>query len=231
MRKIPNALAPAGIKTWDRTPTYKWSTIPGTTKYSYQLWKGTTLVYTKTALASTCGAGACTNTPTNLLPPGAYKWRVRALASGIWQQYSAYKTFTVFAPKAGYWDGTWNDFYVTPDLANVKNFSIYISVSGCGNYKITRTVLVSIKNGKFSFGGGFYASGAFSMTGTSATGKAGLYYFYIPGCGYLSGGPYSWWAKWTSANEPDSGMELELTALPGPEETFPRWFKIDPVVP
>jgi hypothetical protein len=91
---VPVPVLPTGTIT-DTTPTYKWTTVAGATQYRYQLLKGATLKYTKTVLASACGAATCLNTPTTVLAAGAYKWRVQAMVGGTWGSYSAYKTFTL----------------------------------------------------------------------------------------------------------------------------------------
>lgn len=92
---IPDPIAPTGSTT-DKTPTYKWSRIAGATQYRYQLMKGATLVYTKAVTSSACGVIVCTNTPTTVLGvSNLYKWRVQAFVGGVWQAYSAYKTFTI----------------------------------------------------------------------------------------------------------------------------------------
>ncbi|MFH2039756.1 MAG: C39 family peptidase, partial [Chloroflexota bacterium] len=120
---IPTPLKPTGTIT-DTTPTYQWSKISGATNYLYQLYRGTTLVYTKTVTSGVCGSTTCSNTPTNVLPyASTYKWRVRAKVGGVWKPYSVYKTFTVAMPttgfnstfngsKAGWYNvkGTWNIF-------------------------------------------------------------------------------------------------------------------------
>jgi len=230
IRKIPVTQTPKGT-TWDRTPTYKWSTIPGATKYTYELWMGTARVYTKTILATACGAAACANTPATVLAPAGYKWRVRALASGVWQPFSAYRAFTVAAPRAGYWRGSGVDFYVTPDRAYVKNFSIYVSVSGCGNYRITRTVLTPVVKGKFKFTGAFYAQGTFS-TIRSVSGTLGVKNLYLAPCRvYLTGGPFSWSATWINSNQLDPMTDAELMVVPELEGTLPGPFRIEPVEP
>ena len=105
-------------------------------------------------------------------------------------------------PTPGFWESTTGDeFYVTSDRASVDNFAIYISVSGCGSYKITHNPLEPINNNQFSFSGPFYASGTFNST-TTASGTDGLSSFYIPGCGYVSGGPWSWNATWQNSSQP-----------------------------
>ncbi len=103
-------------------------------------------------------------------------------------------------PNAGFWQGANGavEFYVTPNRAYVDDFAIYITVTGCGAYKITRTAEVPITNGAFSFSGAFYANGAFSSP-TAASGSAGLNNYFISGCGTVSGGPWSYTATWQHA--------------------------------
>jgi subtilisin family serine protease len=106
-------------------------------------------------------------------------------------------------PTAGFWrtDSQGVEFYVTTDQASVADFAAYITVSGCGDYKITHTSLEPISNDQFSFGGSFYASGTFSSE-TAASGVTGLNSFLIPGCGFVSGGPWPWDATWRSSAQP-----------------------------
>jgi hypothetical protein len=103
-------------------------------------------------------------------------------------------------PNPGFWQksGGAIEFYVTSDRANVDNFAIYIYVSGCGSYKITHLPLEPIVNNHFSFSGSFYGNGTFSSS-TSCSGTTGLSSFYISGCGFVSGGPYSYTATWQGA--------------------------------
>ncbi len=90
---IPVPVAPSG-KITDTTPTYSWKKVPGATKYVYELYKGTKLVYTKTVLSSACGTTAnCVTTPTTVLSAGSYKWRVQAFIGGALKPFSAYKIF------------------------------------------------------------------------------------------------------------------------------------------
>jgi hypothetical protein len=167
-----------------------------------------------------------------LLLPAGYRWRVRAAASGIWQPFSAYKTFTVLGPRAGYWKSGRIDFFVTPDRAAVSNFSIYINVTGCGSYKITRNARVPISERGFSFSdNSLDAEGLFAPTALNAAGVAGLTSYYIPGCGYVSVEHFYWTAVWQSASLPEPGAAVELLPLLGPEGTFPGPFIIEPVQP
>jgi uncharacterized repeat protein (TIGR01451 family) len=104
-------------------------------------------------------------------------------------------------PTPGFWkdSGTGGtEFYVTSDRASVSQFAIYVSLEGCGDYKITKNVLVPISNNQFSFSGSFYASGTFSSQ-TAASGQSGLSSFG-PICGYLwNGGPWPWTATWRNS--------------------------------
>jgi len=93
----PVPKAPAGTIT-DRTPTYKWTKVLGATNYQFQLWNGTTLVYTKSVGTAVCGTTTCSKTPTEVLGYATYKWRVRAKIDGVWKAWSAYKNFTVQIP-------------------------------------------------------------------------------------------------------------------------------------
>lgn len=205
----PTPVAPSGAIT-DTTPTFKWTRILGATQYRYELKKGTTLVYTKLVGAAVCGVTYCTNTPTTVLSGGSYSWRVQALIGGVWRPYSAAKAFSISSkPRAGFYESTTGDeFYVTTDQRYVDDFAIYVSVTGCGSYKITHTVPVAITNNHFAFSGAFYASGTFK-TATSVSGTDGLTSFYITGCGYVKGGPWTYTAVWKSTAQP-----LPATAEP-----------------
>jgi len=123
------------------------------------------------------------------------------------------------------------ELYVTPNQTKVDNFAIYINVSGCGSYKITNPTPVAIKNRKFAFGGGFYASGTFDSV-TTAHGKAGLVdYYYIPGCGYIYGGSFSWTAFWMNSNQPilflSPDAKATFTVVPELDQNLPNFPKVD----
>lgn len=124
-------------------------------------------------------------------------------------------------PETGFWEGPHMGFYVTPDRSHVDDFAINVSVTGCGDYKITHTLQEPIKNGEFSFSGGLHASGAFS-SGTAASGSTGLDDLNIPGCGLVSGGPWPWEANWQSISQPsatsaelETAVEWDAEAVPG----------------
>ena len=93
----PTQIAPEGTIT-DTTPTYSWSKINGATKYQYQLYKNSTLVYAYTVGSSVCGSSTCSSTPTTLIGAGDYTWRVGAYVDGAWRQFSGDMAFTLDAP-------------------------------------------------------------------------------------------------------------------------------------
>ena len=229
---VPMALTPNSA-SMNAKPTYKWTKVPKATYYQIQIVKGTKIIFTKKLAASVCKTITCSNTPANILNPGDYKWRVRALVGGVWKPYSPYQSFTVIGPTAGFWWGDWMEFYVTPNQAKVDNFAVYINVGGCGSYKITNPTPVAIKNRKFAFGGSFYANGIFDSV-TTAHGKAGLVnYYYIPGCGYLQGASFSWTAYWIDGSQPAFLLipddKATFTVIAEPEQALPTVFKMDPI--
>ncbi|MEK6754211.1 MAG: choice-of-anchor Q domain-containing protein [Chloroflexota bacterium] len=229
LRRVPTTISPTDTII-DKTPTYKWSKLGGATKYKYELAIGSTIIYTKIVPASVCGVSLCSNTPTTTLSAGTYKWRVRAMIGGVWKDFSSHKTFKLFPAKPGFWNNPGLEFYVINASPKVDNFAIYIRVNGCGNYKITHTLLATISNKQFSLTGNFYANGTF-INLTTAQGTLGLSSFYIPGCGYVSGGPFPWTATWKNANQPDvmlnEGDILEFTVTPELITPF-ELFTIDP---
>ena len=91
----PTTVTPIGLSN-DTTPTYSWTKVIGAAQYQFQLYKGPTLVYTKTVLARACAATPdCEITPTKVLPYATYAWKVRALVGGVWRIYSAPRLFTL----------------------------------------------------------------------------------------------------------------------------------------
>ncbi len=146
---------------------------------------------------------------------GTYYYRVRGQngwGNGGWSNVASVVVLPP-GPTPGYWrhpNGNM-EFYVTADRRYVDRFAIYVSVSGCGDYKITHLVQEAISGNSFSFGGPFYASGTFSSP-TTASGTTGLNDFYISGCGYVTGGPWSWTASWMHAaalQAPAAAVEAE----------------------
>jgi len=101
-------------------------------------------------------------------------------------------------PQPGYWtDDLRLEFYVTSDRKYVEHFAVYIT-GVCGDWKITHVVSEPISGNAFAFDGPFYGSGTFSST-TVASVTAGLRDFYIPDCGWVSGGPWPSTATWRYA--------------------------------
>ncbi|MCP4544791.1 MAG: hypothetical protein GY832_47435 [Chloroflexi bacterium] len=130
-----------------------------------------------------------------------YHYRVKATNAWGDSGWSSVQSVTVqpSGPTPGFWASTYDEFYVTSDRAYVDDFATYISVDNCGSYKITHTIQEPISNNQFSFTGSFYANGTFSDA-THCSGQDGLDYFYIAGCGYISGGPWNYSATWQSSD-------------------------------
>jgi Zn-dependent metalloprotease len=205
----PKPTAPGGTVI-DRTPTYSWSKITGATRYRYQLFKGGVTVYTKTVASSVCAGATCSSTPSTVLGYSGYKWRVQAMIGGTWKTYSANKAFTIAEGnvKAGYWNGTGADFYVTPTHATINKFAARIRVNGCGSWKITYNRLMPIGNYHFSFNvSNFFGSGTFSSV-SRAAGKVGFNHFPIPGCGYISG-LLHWTDSWMNSSQLTPSFEKD----------------------
>jgi hypothetical protein len=207
LKIIPAPLSPKSNIT-DTTPTFKWEKLDKATKYQYELLKGAQVIYSKIIPASACKAVQCANTPLKTLGLGTYKWKVRARIGGVWKSYSPAMTFKLFPAKPGFWQGRGVEFYVITASPKVDNFAIYIRVQGCGSYKITHTPLIPITSKNFSFGGSFYANGTFTAP-TKAIGKTGLKRFPIPGCGYVTGGPFHWSTVWKNDSQPTMTVEVE----------------------
>jgi len=127
-------------------------------------------------------------------------------------------------PQPGFWrtSGGGVEFYVTNDRAYVDDFAIYITVTGCGSYKITHLPLEAIAGNAFSFSGAFYASGTFSNQ-TNCNGSAGLSNFYINGCGYVNGGPWSYSALWWSNELPLLAKRSDANPVEEAPTTHPAY--------
>jgi|CXWL01.1.fsa_nt_gi hypothetical protein len=229
--RVPTTQSPASSIA-DPTPTFEWSKITGATKYQYQLYKGATLIYTKTAMANSCNNSSCSSAPTNVLVPGLYKWKVRALVGGVWRNFSPYKSFVLFLPEPGFW--SWTDdsprFYLLNSSTVVADFSILVRHPTCGLRRITHTDDATINGKNFNLTGSFSVSGTFTNA-TTVSGTLALINYYLPGCGYGSGGPYPWTAVWRSGAQPDvtlnNGDIPELTVSPEFDTPFDI-FTLDP---
>jgi len=156
------------------------------------------------------------------------------MVSGTWEDYSAYTSFTLAGPKAGFWKSSSLEFYVTTNRSNVAKFAIY--VYGCGVSRITYTQLVPIVNNRFSFrrssgSSSFFANGTFSDV-EKASGTVGLKAYYIPGCGNISH-TWSWTATWQNASRPTltGPDEIEsIIVMPIPDDSS-SIFTVEPVNP
>ena len=139
---VPVTVAPSGIII-DTTPTYNWTPVSGATNYGYYVYTSAgVLVYSYPNLASTvCRGTSCTHTPATALALGGYKWKVRARVGGVWQSFSALKTFTVatlgfdsqftsdavgWTPKRGAWPVP-TGFYKSNGVANSLASSAHIT--------------------------------------------------------------------------------------------------------
>jgi hypothetical protein len=181
----------------DGNYTVSWNASANTTSYLLQeddnnAFSSPTTVYS--------AAGTSWNATGKAI--GTYYYRVQA--SNTWGTSGWSNTASVIVqttqaagPTPGFWQqsGGAMEFYVTADRAFVDDFAINVNVTGCGSYKITHTPQEPISGNNFSFTGVFYASGTFSSQ-TAASGTTGLSSFPIPGCGYISGGPWVWSASW-----------------------------------
>jgi hypothetical protein len=142
--------------------------------------------------------------------PGTYYYHVKAHnATGDSGWSGTQSTTVALGPTPGFWESTTGDeFYVTPSGTYVTHFAIYISVSGCGTYKITHVSPDSlITSNQFSYSGTFYYSGTFDSA-TAAHGTDGLSSFYISGCGYVTGGPWSYNAVWKNSTQPTASARI-----------------------
>ena len=106
-----------------------------------------------------------------------------------------------FVPRPGFWKADADEFYVSGDSGSVQNFASYVSVPGCGEYKITHMSSVPISGNFFSFTGSYYASGTFTSD-NAASGTVGFLNYTIAGCGQLNGGPWNWSAAFQPAPTP-----------------------------
>jgi hypothetical protein len=198
-----NKSAPAnGATGQPANLTLSWGASSNATSYEY-------CIDTSNDNACTTWTSTAASTSVGLsgLTPATYYWQVRAnnalgttnADGGTWWSFTS--TGSPTGPTAGFWESTTGDeFYVTPDQANVDNFAIYIDVTGCGLYKITHLPVEPIVGNQFSFSGPFYASGTFDST-TSAHGTDGLSSYSVSGCGTVNGGPWPWTATWTNSSQ------------------------------
>ncbi len=222
---------------WDTTPTFKWTLVRGAPQYRIQVVRGTSLVYTRVISSAACTSTFCAKTPTIVLPAGLYKWRVQTYVAGTWLPYTRYQKFTLRAPLAGYWDNGPFAFYVSPDRVKVYNIAMTVRVDPCGAYRLTHPSALLIKNGSFeytstslSFDGGFGPWTAIEPR--DAYGFVTLKNYFIPNCGYVSGGGV-WNASWVNSSQPaaaalDGQQFGDFLIVPMPDAPF-GFFELGPV--
>jgi len=79
---------------------YIWTAISGATQYQLQVSQDTTQILNKAYAASVCVSGTCSVRHDLDLANASYTWRVRALAGGVWQDYSPWQGFSVAVAQA-----------------------------------------------------------------------------------------------------------------------------------
>lgn len=210
----------------DTTPTYIWSKISAATHYQYEVFNGAAIKDTR--ITPNCNMADCSDTSTTSLTSGTYQWRVRAMIAGIWGNYSAFETFTVVIPKAGFWVGDVSagdsDFYVTPDNSYVTHYKYYIDVPSCGIYGQTLIIntYIPIVDASFTYNNDaqhIYFGGSFTSP-TTENGYFGLNGYYLPGCGPIYGQFYKPHA-WTNSNQPTANNSGTFTLNPADGPAHP----------
>jgi hypothetical protein len=197
------------------SPSLSWTASSGATSYEYCLDTSNDSICNGTAVWTSTSASTSVDL-SGLSPSTSYYWQVRANhGSGpVYADAGTWWSFTTAAPAkpaAGFWQSTTGEeFYVTPDQANVNHFALSIYLDQCGSStKITRiSPLVPIVNNQFSMTGSFYASGTFDST-TSAHGTVGLNSYYMGSCGYVTVGPFDWTAAWQNSSQPATNYTNE----------------------
>ena len=188
---IPTQIAPSGTIT-DTTPTYTWSMVGGATKYQYQLYKGSTLVYATTVTSSVCGSTNCTSTPTTVLTNGDYYWRVGAYVDGAWKAFSSNLTFTVnipvtptqIAPSGTITDTTPTYTWSKISGATKYQYQLYkgstlvyattVTSSVCGTTNCTSTPTTVLTTGDYYWRVGAYVGGAWKAFSSNLNFKVSL---------------------------------------------------------
>jgi len=190
-------LVPDTYRVEERNPAdYPISTTPDVWAVPLSAGATVTVAFGDQALPTATPTATATRTPTSIVTPTRTPTATPTATQTMTPTPTPTETPTQPpGPRPGFWEGYAMEFYVTWDSLYVRKFAVYISVPGCGSYKVTHIIDEPITNNYFSFSGPFYASGTFN-TETTASGWMGLDMLYIPGCGYVSGGPWDWNATW-----------------------------------
>ncbi|HAF63012.1 MAG TPA: hypothetical protein DCK95_11910, partial [Anaerolineaceae bacterium] len=168
----PTLLTPSGTIE-DTTPTFTWSKVNEATQYNYELYKGSTKVYSITIPSSACGVDSCSSTPaTKLASSTSYKWHIRSYIGNTWYAFSDYKFFALdtipdpISPLADSTDITptykWRpistatkyyyEVYNTyPSTTPKKIYGITVSTSACNATECSSTPATKLTGGDFKW--------------------------------------------------------------------------------
>jgi len=139
----PEPLAPSGTIS-DTTPTFSWSTVSGVSLYHFEVYQGTTLIYSKYV-----GGGQTSYTPSTTLPADTLNWRVRAFDGSAWSSFSSEQVFTITHPVPTPWSptGVIIDFQPTFRWSKIENSAYYhIEV-----YEDTDLIFSKYQNGRYNY--------------------------------------------------------------------------------
>lgn len=97
-REYYNTAILVSPRSWitDNSPTFKWGRVTYATKYTLQVYKGSSLVVNKTFSTSICSKYYCTYTMTTGMAKAGYTWKVRAYINGAWEPYTPAVSFTIY---------------------------------------------------------------------------------------------------------------------------------------
>ena len=163
---IPNPISPEGIIT-DTTPTFTWTEIEGVTRYQYQLYQDTTLVYAYTVTSGVCGTEGCISTPAIELSYGNYRWRVCAYVDGVWRSASTFKDFSIsliptpISPSGTITNNTptftWSKiegvtrYQYQLYQGDTRIYALTVTSSVCGTNECSSTLTSGLSNGDYKW--------------------------------------------------------------------------------
>ncbi len=132
---VPTPIGPTATIGVDK-PRYQWSEISSATAYQVQLYKGSTLKYTKTVYSPYCICAKCMKKFWTSLTDATYKWRVRAKVGGAWKAWSAFKWFKVDAVPSTIlpsgWTGTDTPKFKWSKNVDAANYHIQVRTQAGG---------------------------------------------------------------------------------------------------